>query len=102
MAAAQEERFSRKKHDPDFPAHAIRYCLGQADLEPCQVDYVVFYKKLLLKFDRLLETYFSFVPVGIAHTKKWWLLPISVVLFLFGLLITLGGSAAGPFIYTLF
>ncbi len=62
-AAAQEERFTRKKHDPGFPANAIRYCVNQAGgLE--HVDYMVFYDKPLVKFERLLETYLSFTPQG--------------------------------------
>jgi carbamoyltransferase len=64
LAAAQEERFTRKKHDYVFPSHAIEYCLEEANLQPSQLDFVVFYEKPLLKFDRLIETYFSFSPVG--------------------------------------
>lgn len=65
VAAAQEERFSRRKHDPGFPSHAIRYCLDEADLELEGIDQVVFYDKPFLKFERLLETYYSFAPRGI-------------------------------------
>ena len=54
VAAAQEERFTRKKHDYEFPAHAIRYCLDEAGLTPEQLDYVGFYDKPFLKFERLL------------------------------------------------
>jgi carbamoyltransferase len=64
VAAAQEERFTRKKHDHGFPVHAIDYCLQEAGLEPEQLDYVGFYDKPLLKFERLLETYLSYAPVG--------------------------------------
>ena len=64
VAAAQEERFSRKKHDYGFPTQAIRYCLDEAGLQPEQLDYVGFYDKPLLKFERLLETYMSFAPAG--------------------------------------
>ena len=64
VAAAQEERFTRKKHDPDFPAHAVQYCLEEAALGPEQLDYVGFYDKPLLKFERLLETYLAFAPAG--------------------------------------
>ena len=64
VAAAQEERFTRKKHDPDFPRHAIDYCLQAAGLKPEQIDYVGFYDKPLLKFERLLETYLGFAPAG--------------------------------------
>jgi carbamoyltransferase len=65
VAAAQEERFSRKKHDAGFPENAIRYCLEEAGLELSGVDQVVFYDKPFLKFERLLETYYNFVPRGI-------------------------------------
>jgi len=64
IAAAQEERFTRKKHDPDFPAQAIEYCLAQADISVLDLDAVVFYDKPLLKFERLLETYVSYAPRG--------------------------------------
>ena len=64
LAAAQEERFTRKKHDAGFPAHAIEYCLKEAGITLQDLDYVVFYDKPLIKFERLLETYLAFVPVG--------------------------------------
>ena len=64
VAAAQEERFTRKKHDHRFPQNAIDSCLAQARLSPEQIDYVGFYDKPLLKFERLLETYVSFAPAG--------------------------------------
>ena len=64
IAAAQEERFTRLKHDPAFPKHAVDYCLREAGLTPEQLDYVVFYDKPLQKFDRLLETYLAFAPAG--------------------------------------
>jgi carbamoyltransferase len=65
VAAAQEERFTRKKHDPGFPAEAVRYCLREAGISARQLDYVVFYEKPLRKFERLLETYLAFAPVGL-------------------------------------
>ena len=65
VAAAQEERFTRIKHDHAFPKHAVDYCLAEAGLTPEQLDYVVFYDKPLLKFDRLLETYLAFAPSGL-------------------------------------
>ncbi|NBV22687.1 MAG: hypothetical protein EBS05_12325 [Proteobacteria bacterium] len=65
VAAAQEERFTRIKHDPEFPKHAVDYCLKEAGLRPEQLDYVVFYDKPLQKFDRLLETYLAFAPAGL-------------------------------------
>jgi carbamoyltransferase len=66
VAAAQEERFTRKKHDADFPRHAIEYCLGEAGGGLAEVDHVVFYDKPFLKFERLLETYLAFAPRGLA------------------------------------
>lgn len=64
VAAAQEERFTRKKHDPNFPVNAISYCLSEAKISSVDVDYVVFYDKPFLKFERLLETYLAFAPKG--------------------------------------
>lgn len=64
IAAAQEERFSRKKHDHRFPASAVDYCMRQAGADAEQIDYVAFYDKPLLKFERLLETYLDFAPSG--------------------------------------
>ncbi len=64
VAAAQEERFTRKKHDPDFPANAIDYCLKAGGILPEDLDYVAFYEKPLLKMDRLLETYLALAPAG--------------------------------------
>ena len=64
VAAAQEERFSRKKHDAGFPAHAVDYCLREVGIRLDELDYVVFYDKPLIKFERLLETYLAFVPAG--------------------------------------
>jgi len=64
VAAAQEERFSRKKHDARFPEHAIASCLSQAGIELADVDEVVFYDKPLVKFERLLETYLTYAPQG--------------------------------------
>lgn len=64
VAAAQEERFTRKKHDHEFPLQAIEYCLAEGGLEPGQLDYVGFYDKPLLKFERLLETYLAYAPRG--------------------------------------
>jgi carbamoyltransferase len=65
VAAAQEERFSRKKHDPRFPSNAIEYCLSQDGVRLDEVDYVAFYAKPFLKFERLLETYLAFAPRGL-------------------------------------
>jgi carbamoyltransferase len=65
VAAAQEERFSRKKHDARFPENAVRFCLEEGQLSLRELKYVVFYDKPLLKFERLLETYLSFSPKGL-------------------------------------
>lgn len=64
VAAAQEERFSRLKHDARFPQHAVDYCLAEAGIGPNDLDYVGYYEKPLPKFERLLETYLAFVPAG--------------------------------------
>jgi carbamoyltransferase len=65
VAAAQEERFSRKKHDHRFPFNAVEYCLSEAGIAPADLDYVGFYDKPLAKFDRLIETYGAFAPAGL-------------------------------------
>jgi carbamoyltransferase len=64
VAAAQEERFTRKKHDSRFPQNAVRYCLDSAGARPADVDFIVFYDKPFLKFERLLDTYLTFAPTG--------------------------------------
>ncbi|MBR1123865.1 carbamoyltransferase [Bradyrhizobium lablabi] len=69
VAAAQEERFTRKKHDPGFPHHAIAYCLAEAGIAAEELDHVVFYDKPFLKFERLLETYVAMAPRGFASFK---------------------------------
>ena len=70
IAAAQEERFSRRKHDSDFPSNAIAYCLEAAGLSLGEVDLVTFYDKPFLKFERLLETYVTFAPRGFQSFRK--------------------------------
>ncbi len=70
VAAAQEERFTRKKHDDGFPTRAIEYCLAEAGVTPAQIDYVGFYDKPFLKFDRLLETYLAYSPAGFRSFTK--------------------------------
>jgi carbamoyltransferase len=65
VAAAQEERFTRKKHDPDFPAHAVEYCLAAGGIGADGLDYVAFYDKPFIKFERLLRTYLSYAPRGL-------------------------------------
>ena len=64
IAAAQEERFSRKKHDSSYPFHSVEYVLKEARLKLSEIDYIVFYEKPFLKFERLLETYLAFAPKG--------------------------------------
>ena len=64
VAAAQEERFTRKKHDADFPQNSVRFCLEESGASLDQVDFVAFYDKPFLKFERLLETYLAFAPRG--------------------------------------
>jgi len=64
ISAAQEERFTRKKHDAAFPKHAIQYCLDKSKIQLSDIDYIVFYDKPLIKFERLLETYLSYAPKG--------------------------------------
>ena len=76
VAAAQEERFTRIKHDASFPRHAVDWCLRHAGLEARDLDAVAFYEKPFLKFERLLETYLTFAPRGLASFIKampFWL-----------------------------
>ncbi len=68
LAAAQEERFTRRKHDPRFPKNAIRYCLEEAGIKIKEVDYVVFYDKPILTFERLLMSYLTVAPKGL---RSW-------------------------------
>ena len=69
VAAAQEERFTRLKHDDSFPLHAARFCLSVAKLSVDDLDYVGFYDKPLVKFDRLLETYLDYAPAGFSSSR---------------------------------
>ena len=70
VAAAQEDRFSRRKHDPRFPMHAVDFCLRRAGITARQLDYVGFYDKPLTKFERLLQTYLAFTPAGYASFRQ--------------------------------
>ncbi len=70
VAAAQEERFTRKKHDETFPLRAAEYCLGEVGIDISEVDHVAFYDKPILKFERLIETYLSYVPRGWMSFRK--------------------------------
>ena len=75
VAAAQEERFSRVKHDPSFPLHAIRFCLDHAQLDFEQLDEIIFYDKPFIKFERILETFYAIAPRGwlafVKHIPGW-------------------------------
>lgn len=86
VAAAQEERFTRKKHDPRFPSMAARYCIKEAKLDAEDIDYVVFYDKPFLKFERILETYVNYAPKGIGSFVTSMPVWIKEKLFLPGLL----------------
>ena len=70
IAAAQEERFTRIKHDQNFPINAIKYCLKQADISSAEISLISFYDKPFLKFERILETYLSYAPKGIGSFLK--------------------------------
>ncbi len=85
VAAAQEERFTRKKHDEGFPENAVRYCLAEGGVGKGELDGVVFYDKPLLKFHRILETYLAVAPRGLRSAtmaipvwlrEKLWIPPI--------------------------
>ena len=76
VAAAQEERFTRRQHDSSFPKHSVAYCLDESGLRPEELDVVAFYDKPLLKFDRILETYLAYAPRGyklFAKSLPLWL-----------------------------
>jgi len=70
MAAAQEERFTRVKHDPSFPSNAVRRCLEMGGITVKDIDYVAFYDKPFVKFERILETYIAYAPKGIRSFIK--------------------------------
>jgi len=82
IAAAQEERFSRRRHDARFPSSAIAFCLQFARTKVEDIDLVVFYEKPYLKFERLLETYVGFAPRGLASFAKAMPLWVNEKLFL--------------------
>ena len=82
VAAAQEERFSRKKHDSSFPVNAIKFCLREAGIKADQLDFVGFYEKPMTKFERLVETYLAFVPAGYQSFKEALPIWLSKKLFL--------------------
>ena len=70
IAAAQEERFTRKKHDQEFPINSIKYCLEETRINSSDLDLITFYDKPFLKFERILETYLAFAPLGINSFLK--------------------------------
>ena len=70
VAAAQEERFTRKKHDASFPSNAIRYCLAEGGIGLSNVEHIGFYEKPLIKFERLLETYLAYAPRGFSSFRS--------------------------------
>jgi carbamoyltransferase len=86
IAAAQEERFSRRKHDSGFPLQSIEFCVQFAGLKPGDIDFVAFYDKPFLKFERLLETYLAFAPAGFQSFRQALPLWIKEKLFQKGLL----------------
>ncbi len=101
VAAAQEERFSRVKHDHAFPAKAIAYCLAEAGLTAAQLDHVAFYDKPLLKFERLLRTYLGYAPRGLRSFMKALPLWVRQKLFLPREIDRgLGGDYRGPIYFT--
>jgi carbamoyltransferase len=101
IAAAQEERFTRKKHDPGFPGNAIDYCLKAGNLRPGEVDYVCFYEKPLRKFERLLETYLAFAPSGFASFRMALPMWLKERLWMSrDIRKALGGSLRSPLIFT--
>lgn len=107
VAGAQEERFTRKKHDAGFPSNAIAYCLHEAGISLANLDYVVFYDKPLVKFERLLETYLAYVPKGfrsfVAAIPVWLKDKLFLKTTLKKELATLGGikeNALPPLLFT--
>jgi carbamoyltransferase len=96
VAAAQEERFTRRKHDAGFPGNAARYCLESAGIAPADVDFVTFYDKPFLKFERLLETYLAFAPRGFTSFRKALPIWIKEKLFQKQLLVKELGANLGP------
>ncbi len=100
VGAAQEERFTRKKHDERFPEHAVRFCLDQAGLAVEDLDYVVFYDKPLLKFDRLIETYLAYAPTGFSSFSKFLPMWLGDKLHTRRILTKgLGGKPKRPFVF---
>ena len=100
VAAAQEERFSRRKHDPEFPAQAVAFCLDRAGLAAADLDAVAFYDKPLLTFERLLETYLSYVPRGLGSFLQAMPVWLKRKLWTPDLLRTELGGYDGPLVFS--
>jgi carbamoyltransferase len=101
IAAAQEERFSRQKHDERFPGSAVQFCLDAAGISPQDLDYVAFYEKPLLKFDRLLETYLAYAPAGLSQFLEAMPVWLKTKLHLPGIIRkALGGSYRRGIVFT--
>src|SRR5205085_6874773 len=101
VAAAQEERFTRKTHDENFPAHAMAYCLSEAGLRVEDLDYVAFYDKPFTKFERLLETYLAYAPAGFRSFRQALPLWLKKKLYLPREMDRhLGGRYAGRYVFT--
>jgi carbamoyltransferase len=100
IAAAQEERFTRRRHDASFPAQATRYCLTEAGLAFGDLDAVIFYEKPFIKFERLLETYLANAPLGlrsfVAAMPIWTKEKLFLKSILRRELAAIGGSGASP------
>jgi carbamoyltransferase len=94
LAAAQEERFTRKKHDPAFPSNAVEFCLAEIGGNPGSIDRIVFYEKPFIKFERLIETYLALVPKGFSSFRKAMPLWIGEKLFQRDLLLRALGAVA--------
>jgi carbamoyltransferase len=94
-AAAQEERFSRKKQDSSFPINAISYCLDQGEVNLNEIDYIVFYEKPLLKFERIIETYLAVAPRGFKNFSTSMPIWVTEKLFQKKLIIDMLGSIGG-------
>ena len=100
VAAAQEERFSRRKHDPEFPAQAVAFCLDRAGVSAADLDAVAFYDKPILTFERLLETYLSYAPRGLASFLQAMPVWLKRKLWTPDLLRTELGGYAGPLVFS--
>lgn len=101
VAAAQEERFTRIKHDAEFPKHAMEFCLQEAGLQPDEIDYAVFYEKPFRKFERLLETFLAFVPAGYRSFRQAIPVWLKQKLHLRGQIVAeLGDAFQGKLVFT--